>query len=72
MPISREELENTLKTAFPNGEITVNDLAGDNEHWSVIIKDAGFAGLPRVAQHKKVQEAVKNHDIHALQIKTEA
>ena len=70
MPISKTELEATIKAAFPNAEITSQDLTGDNDHWSVTVKDASFVGLSRIAQHRKVQEAVANKNIHALQIKT--
>ena len=70
MAISKEELEKALALGFPDGEITIRDLAGDNDHWSVEIVDGSFKGKPRIKQHKMVQDAVKSHDIHALQIKT--
>ncbi len=70
MPISREDLEKAIKSAFPASRIKITDLAGDNDHWSLEIVDEAFRNLPRIAQHKLVQAAISSHDIHALQIKT--
>lgn len=70
MPISREELESTLKAAFPDAVIQLKDLAGDDDHWEAHISSPVFSGLNRIAQHRLVQEAVSHHTIHALSIKT--
>lgn len=72
MPILKDELEGLLKAAFPNGEVSSQDLTGDNDHWSVSVKDESFKGLSRLEQHRKVQAAVAHKNIHALQIKTSA
>jgi stress-induced morphogen len=70
MPITKQELEATIKSEFADAEITSQDLTGDNDHWSIEVKSAAFAGLSRIAQHKLVQNAVKDKNIHALSIKT--
>ncbi len=70
MPITKEDLESTIKAAFPNAEVTSQDLTGDNDHWSVTVKDESFKGLTRIQQHRKVTDAVAHKNIHALQIKT--
>jgi stress-induced morphogen len=70
MPITKQELETTIKAAFPNAVVESQDLTGDNDHWSVTVKDAGFAGISRIEQHRRVQAAVSSKNIHALQIKT--
>ena len=70
MPISRDNLEATIKSAFPNSQVKITDLAGDNDHWAVEVTDSAFKNLSRIAQHKLVQKAVSSYDIHALQIKT--
>lgn len=70
MPITRDALEQAIKAAFPEATIAIEDLAGDNDHWAVSITSPQFNGLTRIAQHRKVQEAVSAHDIHALSIKT--
>lgn len=70
MPISKQELETTLQAAFPYAEIISQDLTGDNDHWSVTVKDASFKGISRIEQHRRVTNAVAHKNIHALQIKT--
>ena len=72
MPISEIDLENALRRKFPEAEIACRDLAGDQDHWEVSIVDPMFDGWSRIQQHKMVQEAVADHDIHALSIKTAA
>ena len=70
MPISREDLEDTIAIAFPDAIINITALANDNDHWAVEIIDPVFKGHSRIAQHKMVQAAIKHRDIHALQITT--
>lgn len=70
MPITKDELQNLLETAFPEGEINLVDLAGDNDHWEASIKSSQFEGKSKIQQHQLVFKAVKEHDIHALSIKT--
>ncbi len=70
MPILQSDLENHLKNAFPNGQVIVTDLAGDNDHYQAEITCATFKGLNRIQQHQKVYAALKDCDIHALSIKT--
>jgi stress-induced morphogen len=75
MPISQQDLEARLRAAFPSAEITVKDLAGDNDHWSAKIVDEAFRGLPRVRQHQLVYQALGasvGGEIHALQLETSA
>jgi stress-induced morphogen len=72
MPITENELTHLIQSAFPQAQISCRDLAGDNDHWEVTVKDASFKGKPRIAQHRMVQAAVKDHDIHALSIKTQS
>ena len=70
MPISETELRRTLEQAFPDAEILIDDLAGDDNHWKATVIAPDFIGLSRVAQHKLVQQAVADKDIHALAIAT--
>ena len=37
MPIEQNKLEEMIKKNFPNSNIKVEDLAGDNNHYSVTI-----------------------------------
>ncbi len=70
MPILLSDLEHRLKTAFPNGNVIITDLAGDNDHYLADITCASFKGLNRIQQHQKVYAALKECNIHALSIKT--
>ena len=75
MAMDRTELESHLKEAFPDAEITLTDLAGDNDHWQAEIVSPQFAGVPRVKQHQMVYAALKGKmggELHALALKTSA
>ena len=75
MAMPRETLLTYLTEAFPDAEITLTDLAGENDHWQAEIVSAQFAGLPRVRQHQMVYEALKGTmggELHALALKTRA
>ena len=75
MAMSRETLMGYLNDAFPEAEITLTDLAGDDNHWQAEIVSAKFAGLNRVKQHQLVYAALKGTmggELHALALKTRA
>lgn len=74
MPISQEQLLQNLKKSFPQAEIEITDLVGDNNHYKVIIKDKSFIGKNRVMQHRMVNNALKDdllsETLHAMQLQT--
>ena len=75
MAMTRETLEGFLTEAFPDAEITLTDLAGDNDHWQAEIVSEQFRGKSRVAQHQLVYAALKGKmggELHALALKTSA
>ena len=75
MPMPAEELENRLRAAFPDAEITIDDLAGDGDHYRARIVSAAFKGLPRVRQHQMVYQALGGRvggELHALALETSA
>ncbi len=62
-----------IREAFPDAEIEMKDLAGDDNHWSATVKSAAFKGKTRVAQHQMVYAALKGNMggvLHALQLQT--
>jgi len=66
-------IEALIKAALPDAEITMTDLAGDNDHWAAHVVSAAFVGKPRVAQHKLVYAALGERmggELHALQLTT--
>lgn len=71
--MTAEEIEKTLRGAFPDAEIVVEDLAGDGDHFACEVVSEKFRGVPRVKQHKLVYEAFGNRvgtELHALAVKT--
>ncbi len=75
MAMTRETLEGFLTEAFPEAEINLTDLAGDNDHWQAEIISEQFRGKARVAQHQMVYAALKGKmggELHALALKTRA
>jgi len=75
MAMTRETLEGFLSEAFPDAEIVLTDLAGDNDHWQAEIISEQFRGKTRVAQHQMVYAALKGTmggELHALALKTKA
>ena len=75
MPIPVAELEADLQAAFPDAKITIEDLAGDGDHYRARIVSSAFAGLPRVRQHQLVYAALKGKmggALHALALETSA
>ena len=73
MPMTAEEIRRRIETAIPDAVITLQDLAGDNDHWQVTVESAAFAGLGRVAQHRMVNAAFGadlGTTLHALAVIT--
>ena len=74
MPIAKDELHQIIKKSFPEGEIEIIDLVGDNNHYSVTINDKSFAGKSRIEQHRMVNLALnkelRSDILHAMQLKT--
>jgi len=75
MAMTQATLEGFLTEAFPDAQITLTDLAGDNDHWQAEIVSEQFRGKSRVAQHQMVYAALKGTmggELHALALKTSA
>ena len=73
MPIEQNRLENILKEKFPNSKITIEDLAGDNDHYSVFIESSLFNDLSKIKQHQLVYKSLDglmDNELHAMQLKT--
>ena len=75
MAISQEDLFSILQQSFPNAQIKITDLAGDNDHYSLDITDNSFKNIPLIKQHRLVKDALKSalhSNLHAITIKTRA
>ena len=73
MGMRESDLRAMIEAALPDAEVTITDLAGDNEHYSAHVVSESFRGLTRVAQHKAVYAALGGRmggELHALQLTT--
>lgn len=73
MGMRRSDLRAMIEAALPDAEVTITDLAGDNDHYAAHIVSRSFRGLSRVAQHKAVYAALGGRmggELHALQLTT--
>jgi len=73
MSLKLEEVKNMIKDAIPDAEITIHDLAGDDNHYSATIKSKVFSGKSKIEQHKLVYKALKGkmgNELHALALNT--
>ena len=75
MAMPASEIETLLRAAFPDARITIEDLAGDNDHFAATVVSEAFRGLSRVKQHQLVYAALKGSmggALHALALQTSA
>ena len=73
MAMNIKEIETLIKKAFPDATIDIQDLAGDDNHYSATIKSKTFSGKSKVEQHKLVYKALKGkmgNELHALALNT--
>ena len=73
MGLKLEEIKSLIKSAMPDAEITIEDLAGDDNHYSATIKSKVFSGKSRIDQHKLVYRALgkkMGNELHALALNT--
>jgi len=73
MPMAADEIAAMIRTAIPDAEVEITDLAGDGDHYAARVVSASFAGLSRVQQHQAVYAALGGRMggvLHALQLTT--
>ena len=73
MSLKLVEIKSLIKKSFPDAEISIQDLAGDENHYSVTVKSKVFAGKSKIEQHKLVYKSLNGkmgNELHALQLKT--
>ena len=74
MAIKQEEIHKLLREGFPDADIEINDLAGDDNHYAAKIISSKFKGKTRVQQHQMVYASLKGkmgNELHALALTTE-
>jgi stress-induced morphogen len=75
MAMSAKEIETLVRASLPEAEITVQDLAGDGNHYRAHVVSPAFRGKTRVQQHQMVYEALGGRmggTLHALALTTAA
>ena len=73
MALKLQEIKSLIIEALPDAEISIQDMAGDENHYSATIKSKNFAGKSKIEQHKMVYKALKGkmgNELHALAINT--
>ena len=73
MPMKAEDIERLIKEALPGAEVTIQDLAGDGDHYAAMLVSKAFRGKSRVQQHQMVYAALKGNMggvLHALALNT--
>lgn len=70
-----QDIERLIRERLPDAKITINDLAGDGDHYAAVVVSEAFRGKSRVEQHRIVYEALQGSmdgALHALALQTSA
>ena len=73
MAMAAADIERLIKERFPDAAVSIDDLAGDGDHYAATVVSEAFRGKSRVEQHKMVYDAIGAQvgaELHALALKT--
>ena len=73
MAMQPGEIEALIKAALPDASVTIEDLAGDGDHYAATVISESFRGKSRVQQHQMVYSALQGRMggvLHALALTT--
>ena len=73
MPMDPAEIERLIRESLPDAAVSIEDLAGDGDHYAARGVSAAFAGKTRVQQHQMVYQALQGRmggELHALALRT--
>lgn len=73
MAMDAHEIETLIKSALPDAQVEITDLAGDGDHYAATIVSEAFRGKSRVQQHQLVYAALQGNMggvLHALALHT--
>jgi stress-induced morphogen len=71
--MAASDIEALIREALPDAHVTIEDLAGDGDHFAATVTSSAFRGLPRVKQHQLVFQALGGRmggELHALALQT--
>ena len=75
MAMAAADIERLIKESLPDAVVSIDDLAGDGDHYAATVVSEAFRGKSRGEQHKMVYDALKGQMggvLHALALKTNA
>ena len=75
MAMAATEIEALIRAALPDARVTIEDLAGDGDHYAATVVSEAFRGRSRVQQHQMVYAALRGRmggELHALALQTSA
>ncbi len=73
MPMSAAEIESAIRDGLPDAQVTIEDLAGDGDHYRAHIVSEQFRGKSRLQQHQLVYQTLgarMGGELHALALTT--
>ncbi len=73
MPMNPGDIEQLIKQAIPDAQVTIEDLRGDGDHYAAYVVSESFRGKTRVQQHQMVYQALQGRmgdELHALALQT--
>ena len=73
MPMDPAEIERLIRESLPDAAVSIEDLAGDGDHYAARVVSAAFAGKTRVQQHQMVYQALQGRmggELHSLALRT--
>jgi stress-induced morphogen len=73
MPMAAAEIEQLIREAIPDAQVTIEDLRGDGDHYAAHVVSATFRGKTRVQQHQMVYQALRGrmgNELHAMALQT--
>ncbi len=75
MPMDPGEIERLIKDSMPDAVVSIQDLAGDGDHFAAHVVSSAFKGKSRVQQHQMIYQALQGRmggELHALALQTAA
>ena len=73
MPMDPGDIERLIKQSLPDAVVSIQDLAGDGDHYAAHVVSGAFRGKTRVQQHQMVYQALQGRmggELHALALQT--
>ena len=73
MAMAAADIEAMIKQSFPDAEVSIQDLAGDGDHYAATVISESFRGKSRVQLHQIVYQSLRGQMggvLHALALQT--